>query len=153
MLMNHVYVRVEGLNEDGSADPTHSENAPRTAALFDFNLAVILRPGQKRLPWRFGNTGWCYAFATDLGLGEYDYDPFAYDVYALGSVLIEYYSVSKYSYIHPCLPRSDMLPGVCAYYPDVGSTACWNDLSRCYTPTHGRTGTSILPRSQERAHP
>lgn len=65
-------------------------------ALFDFNLAIILPPGQSRLPWRFGNTGWCYARDTDIGLGEYDYDPFAYDVFALGSVLMEYYSVSNH---------------------------------------------------------
>lgn len=67
-------------------------------ALIDFNISIMmpsnLRKETYRLPYRksFQGSG---NQPFDTSQGEYDYDPFAYDVGTLGVVFCQRYQVSK----------------------------------------------------------
>lgn len=71
-------------------------------ALFDFDCAVMFprtsTPAERRLPGRDsficgGN------FSYDTAQGELDYDPFAYDVAALGQFFCQEFQVCNFSLI------------------------------------------------------
>lgn len=61
-------------------------------ALFDFDTAMMLKPGQRRLPCHFSWIGGIDA-PDDTTHGELDYDPFAFDVGCLGLVFDRYFEV------------------------------------------------------------
>lgn len=62
-------------------------------ALFDYDISVIMRPGSRRLPWRFSTEGMLLNRPMDLEHGEHEYDPFAFDVACLGNLLLTTFTV------------------------------------------------------------
>ncbi len=66
-------------------------------ALFDFNLALMLPESAPRASFRLPRKGGFFASLDaplDLDQGEYDYDPFAFDVGCLGIMFEEFFRVS-----------------------------------------------------------
>jgi hypothetical protein len=57
-------------------------------AMFDYNLSVVFPPGtlphERRLPFENSFTGLVMGRPNDTAQGEFDYDPFAWDVACLG---------------------------------------------------------------------
>lgn len=76
-----------------------------TYALFDFDLAVVLPSHIRRLPYKFSWAGFPERFSgmpysfqpypLDTAHGEYEYDPYAFDVASLGFMLLGVLSVSS----------------------------------------------------------
>lgn len=79
-----------------------------THVLFDFDLAVILSPTVRRLPWQFSWVG-APPFPQDVTQGEYDYDPFAFDVALLGIVLAEHLVVRLLSLLSNKIEHTQIL--------------------------------------------
>lgn len=61
-------------------------------ALFDFDAAMMLKPGQRRLP---SHLSWIGGISPpdDTSQGELDYDPFAFDVGCLGVLITMVFKV------------------------------------------------------------
>ena len=68
-------------------------------AMFDFNASIMLPPIAKkedfRLPYYESWVG-SYAFPCDTHQGEFDYNPFVFDVGVLGLVLSRVFQVRHY---------------------------------------------------------
>ena len=68
-------------------------------AMFDFNVSMMLPPTAKkedfRLPYYESWVG-TYSFPCDTQQGEFDYNPFVYDVGVLGLELRRYFEVRRY---------------------------------------------------------
>ena len=73
-------------------------------ALIDFDLSIMLppdvQPGTLKLPRK---ESWVGTYGpSDTSQGEFDYDPFAYDVGTLGIVFCEFYQVRRMSRCFAC---------------------------------------------------
>lgn len=77
-------------------DPEHRmlrTNGRLIVVLFDFDLAVIMPPNRRRLPAQFSFQGLIFDRPPDTFQGEYDYDPYAFDVACLANVLLAAFEV------------------------------------------------------------
>lgn len=88
ILMNHFSCQTNG----NSLHKSYRSRGLLTVALFDFNLAIIMPPGMKKLPWSFSYVGGDPQ-PDDVSQGEYEYDPFAFDVACLGLTLLATFKV------------------------------------------------------------
>ena len=62
-------------------------------AIIDFNCALLLPKNVRRIPSINTDVGtWLYQPA-DASAGEYDYDPYAFDVACLGGLMAAYFDV------------------------------------------------------------
>ena len=72
---------------------------PLLYALFDFNSAIMLPPTTKkedcRLPYYESWVG-SYSFPCDTEQGEFDYNPFVFDVGVLGVEFKPFFQVRRY---------------------------------------------------------
>lgn len=72
-------------------------------ALMDFNVSIMVPRDVKKEEYRrhyhdsFAGSGY---HPHDTSQGEFDYNPFAYDVGTLGVVFCEQYQVRKINYTH-----------------------------------------------------
>ena len=62
--------------------------------LMDFNLSLILPQGVRRLPSKYAHVGISLYHPPDIWAGEYDYDPYAFDVACMGHVFASRFDVS-----------------------------------------------------------
>ncbi|KAF8886812.1 hypothetical protein BD779DRAFT_608479 [Infundibulicybe gibba] len=66
--------------------------------LFDFDLSLIVPKDVERLPSALATVGSPYNHPQDINQGEFDYDPFAYDVASMGNML------ARFDYVIPTVP-------------------------------------------------
>jgi hypothetical protein len=70
-------------------------------AIFDYNLSVVFSPGtssrERRLPFEMSFNGLVFDRPYDTAQGEFDYDPFAWDVACLGIQLRDRFQVCSHS--------------------------------------------------------
>ncbi|KAG2006977.1 other/AgaK1 protein kinase [Coprinopsis cinerea AmutBmut pab1-1] len=73
-------------------------------ALIDYNISMMVPPGMEPSEFRLPYVSWDGVYGVpDVAQGEPDYDPFAWDVGALGAVLCEFFQhVETSLYSHPC---------------------------------------------------
>ncbi|KAF8890482.1 kinase-like domain-containing protein [Infundibulicybe gibba] len=82
----------------------HKERIPHRASqqarycLFDFDISLIVPIGTDRLPAELSMVGSPWHHPGDTHQGEFDYDPFAYDVACMGIML------SRFNYLVPTIP-------------------------------------------------
>ncbi|KAF8890496.1 kinase-like domain-containing protein [Infundibulicybe gibba] len=82
----------------------HEERIPHRASqqarycLIDFDISLIVPVGTNRLPAELSAAGTPWHHPKDLYQGEWDYDPFAYDVACMGMML------SRFDYLVPTIP-------------------------------------------------
>ena len=62
--------------------------------LIDFDLSVILPKDVKRLPCSYAYCAPPFSHPRDIDAGEYDYDPYAFDVACLGYCFVPRFDVS-----------------------------------------------------------
>ncbi|KAF8890484.1 hypothetical protein BD779DRAFT_274719 [Infundibulicybe gibba] len=82
----------------------HEERIPHRASrqarycLFDFDISLIVPLGTSRLPAELSADGTPWHHPKDVSQGEVDYNPFAYDVACMGTML------SRFDYLVPTIP-------------------------------------------------
>ena len=81
-------------------------------AMFDFNASIMLPPTVKkenfRLPYYESWVG-SYSFPCDTEQGEFDYNPFVFDVGVLGLEMSRYFQVSHYFTVLQFFPQSGIV--------------------------------------------
>lgn len=103
-----------------------------TVAMYDFDLSVILSSAHQRLPYQFSWVG-IPPHPFDIAQGEYDYDPFAFDVALLGIVFLENLEVIRLRFIFSPLGLGNNFVTVCLAN---GTSHCRNDHHRHPSPVH-----------------
>lgn len=96
MLVNHYSSDLSALKSLSRSGWRHSDVyfSRVKYCLMDFNLSLILPDGVRRLPSRYAFVGCCPFHPLDICAGEYDYDPYAFDVGCLGNAFAESFDVS-----------------------------------------------------------
>ncbi len=94
-MLNHF--RLDSQNGGRPLRSAMREDGRMKYALFDFDLAWVLPASTPRASCRLPRKGGFFASLNappDLDQGEYDYDPFAFDVGCLGIMFHDFFRVS-----------------------------------------------------------
>jgi hypothetical protein len=99
ILVNYFGDSVWASRDDHSRDAFLSKDRA-LYAIFDYNLSVVFPPGtssrERRLPFEMSFNGLAVDRPFDTAQGEFDYDPFAWDVACLGIQLRNRFQVCSY---------------------------------------------------------